>query len=226
MKYGFAFTLLAALLAIYAARQGDWFWLLLWPSFSFALVGAAYLGFGTTIFGKQPTGLLSPTRTLMLAPFHVYVILVWHAVRHLSREPAWNRLTESLYIGRRLLSNERAEEFDHIVDLTCEFNEPAAMRESGYISFPTLDGHTPSREELLRRVSLVADLEGTVYIHCAQGHGRTATLAVAYLLHEKNASSVDDAVDFLLQRRPAAHLNRAQRKLLDDVYGAIEDSDV
>ena len=220
MKYGSAFAILAMLTAIYAVREGGWYFVLLWPALSFALVSIAYFGAGVFIFGKQPSGTLSIGRSLLLAPFLVYLNFVWHAVRFFSRETAFNRLTDNVFIGRRLLSHERASNFDHIVDLTCEFNEPRALRKSGYISLPTLDGHYADQETLLQSVARIAELKGTVYIHCAQGHGRTATLAIAYLIQQRISETIDDAVNYVLERRPNAHLGRTQRTMLEAIYGA------
>jgi protein-tyrosine phosphatase len=214
MKYGIAFTLLAALIAYIAIINGGSAYLLLWPALSFFLVAFAYFGAGPTVFGKQQCGTLEPSRQILLAPFLLYLWLVWHMVRLISREAPYNQLTESVFIGRRLLSSERPKQFDHVVDLTCEFNEPSAMRSTGYISFPTLDTHHPSIEELRRRVEIIANLDGTVYIHCAQGHGRTATLAIAYLLQTGHSATVDDAIRYVLDRRPLAHLGRSQRQIL------------
>ena len=192
MKYGLAFAILAVLIAIYAIRNGGWFYLLLWPAVSFALVSVAYLFASVSVFGKLPNGTLPLGRSILLAPFLAYLALVWHIVRYFSREPAFNQLTDTVFIGRRLLSHERRSDFDHIVDLTCEFSEPPALRSLGYISFPTLDGHYPTTDTMRQRVARVAELDGTVYIHCAQGHGRTATFAIAYLLHLGLSASVDD----------------------------------
>ena len=214
MKYGPAFAILATLIAIYAIRNGGWLYLLLWPALSFALVAFAYLTADVSVFGKRSSGTLSLSRTILLAPFLAYLSLVWHVVRYLSREPAYNQLTETVFIGRRLLSHERPPHFEHIVDLTCEFNEPSALRSSGYISFPTLDGHFSQTDTLLDRVARIAELDGTVFIHCAQGHGRTATFAIAYLIHMGVSASVDEAVQYVLQRRPAAHCGRSQYAML------------
>ena len=218
MKYGLAFAILAVLIAVVAIRNGGWFYILLWPALSFALVAVAYFGAGVVIFGKRPNGTISTSRLILLAPFLVYLTLVWHAIGCFSREPAFDQLADTVFIGRRLLSRERPSHFDHIVDLTCEFNEPLALRASSYISFPTLDGHFPAAETLLERVRRVADLDGTVYIHCAQGHGRTATFAIALLLQQGISTSVDNAVSYVLERRPHARLVRSQYVMLCSMY--------
>lgn len=214
MKYGIIFTLFAVLIACVAIANGGWAYFLLWPSLSFLLVAIAYFGAGPIVFGKQPDGTLEPTRQLLLAPFLLYLWLVWHIVRMVSRESPYDQLTESVFIGRRLLSSERPIHFDHIVDLTCEFNEPLALRSTGYISLPTLDTHHPSLDELRRRAEIIANLDGNVYIHCAQGHGRTATLAIAYLIHIGHSTSNEDAIKYVLDCRPLAHLGRSQHKIL------------
>ena len=218
MKYGTGFAVLSVLTAIYAVRNGDWHYLLLWPALSFGLVSIAYFGAGVIIFGKRPNGTLSVGRSVLLAPFLMYLTLIWHLVRFFSSESAFNQLTENVFIGRRLLSHERPTHFDHIVDLTCEFNEPHGLRSTGYISYPTLDGHFTLPEVLRQRVAQIAELDGNIYIHCAQGHGRTATFAIAYLVHVGIAASVDDAVNYVLDRRPDAHLNRSQRAMLCSIY--------
>ncbi|TWU09910.1 hypothetical protein Pla52o_58090 [Novipirellula galeiformis] len=200
MKYGTSFAILAALMAIYTFHNGSWFYILLWPALSFALVSIAYFGAGTVVFGKRPNGTLSPGHSVLLAPFLAYLALVWHLVRYFFRESAYNQQTENVFIGRRLLSDERPSHFDHIVDLTCEFNEPVGLRSPGYISFPTLDGHYMAPDVLTQRAAQVAKLDGNVYIHCAQGHGRTATFAIAYLLHVGLWTSVDDAVKYVLKK--------------------------
>lgn len=121
MKYGTAFATLSLLFAIYAISSGGWSYLLLWPFVSFALVSAAYFGVGTRIYGKLPDGTLPLFRWILLLPFLAYLSLVWHALRLFSREPPFSQLTDNVYIGRRLLSSERPPDFDHIIDLTCEF---------------------------------------------------------------------------------------------------------
>jgi len=65
-------------------------------------------------------------------------------------------------------------------------------------------------DAFLALVREVADWPGPVYIHCAQGHGRTGTLAAAVLLAKGHCDSVDAAIARLRAARPRLALSKAQ----------------
>ena len=65
-------------------------------------------------------------------------------------------------------------------------------------------------EAFLVLVREVAQWPGAVYIHCAQGHGRTGTFAAAVLLAKGHCDSVDAAVARLRAVRPRLALGKAQ----------------
>ena len=86
-----------------------------------------------------------------------------------------------------------------------------------YWTFPILDG-SPSTPEALEQVArAIMDLPGDVYIHCAEGHGRTALVATSLLLARGDVRSADEAVALVLERRPLARMNASQRKVVDEV---------
>jgi protein-tyrosine phosphatase len=92
-----------------------------------------------------------------------------------------------------------------VVDLASEFTEvPAFRRCRGYLCLPTLDGTTPSEQQLLAGVSHISRhlANGSVYVHCALGHGRSATLVVAFLLLTNHAQTIEDAVAMVRAKRP------------------------
>ena len=126
MKYGILFAAVAVLLVLSAAIHGGWQLFFLWPSLSFGIVAVGYLHFGPKVYGKSRHGLLSPITQFLLLPYLLYLWTVWYAVRLVKRESAFNRLTDNIFIGRRLLSHEMPQDIDHVIDLTCEFNEPKA----------------------------------------------------------------------------------------------------
>jgi protein-tyrosine phosphatase len=51
---------------------------------------------------------------------------------------------------------------------------------------------------------------GPVYVHCAQGHGRSATFAAAWLLAAGSAKDARDAVEKLRSKRPLVRLTVGQ----------------
>ena len=60
-------------------------------------------------------------------------------------------------------------------------------------------------------------LPGDVYIHCAEGHGRTALVATSILLARGDAQSAGEAIARVLEQRPLARMNAAQRKTVNEV---------
>ena len=220
MKYGVLFAIVAVLLAGSAILHGGWRLLLLWPAISFGVVAIGYLYFGPIIYGKTSQGVLSIFMQLVLLPFLLYLWSVWYALRLVKREPALNQLTDKVYIGRRLLSHEFPDKIDHVVDLTCEFSEPKALRSCSYYSYPILDGFAPSADKLRQWVGEVAMLPGTVFIHCAEGHGRTGLFAAALLLTTGHSKTPDEALQLIRSKRPRVRLGGHQQSVLNGMHKA------
>lgn len=220
MKYGVLFAIVATLLVASAALHGGWQWLLLWPAISLGIVAAGYLHVGPAVFGKSSRGVLSPSAHLFLLPYLLSVWFLWHSLRLVKREPAFHQLTEGIFIGRRLLLHEFPSNINHVIDLTCEFNEPGISRSAAYHAFPILDGSVPAVDQLREWAMTVAKLSGNIYIHCAEGRGRTGLFSAALLLVSGYSKSPDDALRYVISRRPMVRLNRQQiavlNALLDD----------
>ena len=138
--------------------------------------------------------------------------------RTLRRESPFNELMDGIIIGRRLLPGEYPEGIESVVDLTAEFPESPRTRQGRtYRAFPILDASpcTPAALEEIARA--IMDLPGDVYIHCAEGHGRTALVATSLLLTRGDVQSGDEAITWVLERRPLARMNATQRKTVDEV---------
>ncbi len=58
-----------------------------------------------------------------------------------------------------------------------------------------------------------------VYVHCRNGHGRTTTFLAAYFIHK--GKTVEEALAYVLGKRPSGHLNDVQRSFLGQ-YGNKE----
>ncbi|MCB9920538.1 MAG: dual specificity protein phosphatase family protein [Planctomycetaceae bacterium] len=222
MKYGILFATVAVLLVMLPVSQRGWQILLLWPAVSFGIVSLGYLRLGPRVYGKSERGLLSPMTQLVLLPYLLYLWAVWYAVRIVKREPAFNTLTENISIGRRLLSRELPNDIDHVVDLTCEFNEPKALRSLTYHSFQILDGFVPSSGQLHEWSDRISKLSGNIYIHCAEGHGRTGLMAAGVLLHLGHSQTPDEALQFIRSKRPLVRLGQRQLAVLNEMHKLAE----
>ena len=82
------------------------------------------------------------------------------------------------------------------------------------MSFPILDAGVPAVDELELLLSQVQG--GRVYIHCAQGHGRTGLVATALLLRQEKVKTVSEAISLLQKQRPRLKLNQLQEKFLEE----------
>jgi len=167
------------------------------------------------IFGKRADGTRAQWSTILLLPFLGPVWAYWHIRRPRLEEAPWHELLPDLVIGRRLLDSEFDLEVDHIVDLTCEYTaDPQQRRHPGYLCLPIVDGTAPPVVVLQQYVAKLQQLEGRIYLHCAEGHGRTGTVAAALLLARGAAADVDDALAQIISARPKARLYAGQLRVL------------
>jgi hypothetical protein len=216
VRYGVLFLLFGALLAYEAISPYGWHWVLLWPALSFCLVAAAYLGLGPCLFGKREDGSLAWYSVLPLLPYFLYTWGLWHLLRLFRNEDCFNEFAPGLFVGRRAFPHELPKDVSLIVDMTCEFVEPRGVRSGRtYLCFPTLDGSVPTDESFARLVRSVVEWSGPVYIHCAEGHGRSGAAAAAVLVAKGHVSSGEEALVELQEVRPRIGLNKQQKKAVE-----------
>lgn len=214
MKYGLLLFSFAALLSWKAVLSAGWFLLLLWPALSLAFISFGYFFLGPMVFGKRSNGEIPFANAVLLLPWLILQHTVWQILIRVSSEDTVDRLTDRILIGRRLRSGELPDEVHVVVDLTCEFSEPAIIRSGNYFSFPVLDATAPTPNKLLSWIKSTQDTTGTVFIHCAQGHGRTGMFAAALLYADGAFPTVEAALRFVQQKRPGVRVSRAQRDCL------------
>lgn len=131
-------------------------------------------------------------------------------------------MAPGLWIGRRVSSRCLPPGTTLVVDLTSEFWEPWRVRhapEGGptarrYVCLPILDHGVPDGAAFRALVERVAKEKGTVFVHCAQGFGRSAVFAAAVMIRRGLARDLDDAVDQLKRVRPSVRLSAEQKKLV------------
>lgn len=219
MKYALILGLMSLVLvgAGFTHPQTAWVWW--WTGGSFALValGYAHTRLGASVLGKRANGRIAPLHKLLLFPYLAFTWTVWHLYRLLDRTPATHRIADDLVVGRRLLPHELPGEFAHYVDLTAEFEEPKSIRNhASYFSLPVLDADVPGK--LALRAACQRMAVGRVYVHCAQGHGRTGMFAAALLAERGVVTSASQALNLLRQQRPGINWNARQRQFMEEYF--------
>jgi hypothetical protein len=219
LLYAFTFlVLMAVCLAAPFVTWNDIGWIALLPAYvsvSFGLLAVAYAGVGSRVLFKRQNGGRSPIGWLLLAPYFVLNEFTFRAYRLLSREPPFVQVAPNLSFGRRLLAYEtETAGWASVLDLAGEFT--AARLPQRYRSLPVLDATAPTETELQSAVAWIAEgiASGTVYVHCALGHGRSACVILAYLLQSGLIDSVDSGIERLRSLRPGVRIHPPQRRLL------------
>lgn len=215
MKYGVLFLIIGVVLLLQGVINGGLYWILLWPGVSFALVASGYLWIGPRVFGKRSDGTMAWYAIASLLPYLLLTWVTWHLVRLTTKEDCFNEVAPGLFVGRRPCGNEIPSNVTLIVDLTAEFTECKSVRAGReYLMFPMLDTGIANADSFQQLVRRVADWSMPVYIHCAQGHGRSGTLAAAVMIARGHATTVDEAVERLRAARPQLDIGRNQREFL------------
>ena len=216
-RYAAAFFSLAAAALSLGVIDAHAIILFCWPALSWLAVGWNYLHPDAGVFAKR--GPTVPTlRKLCILPHTLLLYVVWHATRLFSREPAFAELLPGVLIGRRLLPGEWPA-VATVVDLAVELDDlppPAAQ----HLTTLLLDGSAPEPTWLRTAPSRIDTAQLPVYIHCAQGHGRTAMFAASLLLHRRLAANVDEALGMVLAVRPHARPNTRQVRALRRAWEA------
>ena len=223
MRLGSLLLLLATCLLAEAAfllpRRG---WLLAWLAISLVVVGLGYVGLGARVFGKRPDGTLAFGSIVILLPYLLSIWGIWRLKRLVSSGKPFDELTGDVIVGRRLYPWEYPPGVDHVLDLTCEFPEFRAVRQAKhYRCFPILDGHVPELSELMTLVRQLSDVEGTLYVHCAEGYGHAALVSASILLARGLAADPHEAISMVQAKRPRVALMKSQRQMLAQVASAL-----
>ena len=185
-------------------------WLLVWSGPSFCTVAAAYARQEPRVFGKRLDGTLAWGRCVLLLPYLLLTWLLWYCQTRFSREAACKRSHRG-YGSDDPAVKELPPGVTLVVYLTSEFGEPRALRTGRtYLCLPTLDNAAPDPEAFREAVRRAASWGGTVYIHCALGHGRSALTAVAVPAARGLAADPEAAFARVKSARPGVNLNYGQ----------------
>jgi hypothetical protein len=214
------FSWLISALAIYGSIMVE----TILPTLVLANVAVAFIGVGLAfglktpgIFMKAPNGRLAFLSYLIFWPYLGINQMLLRLYRLLSKESPVDEIIPGLYLGRRLWNTEKEKliqgDICAVVDASAEWGEASfILKHCRYLCLLVLDTSPPTQEQLREGVLWIEkQLQyGGVFLHCAVGHGRSATIIAAYLLHAKVVLGVQEAIDFIKRKRPRINVNPAQ----------------
>jgi protein-tyrosine phosphatase len=189
-------------------------WILLWPAAVLAATAVVYVRRAPRALGKRPDGTIAWWAWLAWAPLFGYMRLMHELARWFTRESVGDEVAPGVWVGRRPRLHEVPPATAIVVDLCAELPEaPGVAARQRYLAVPTLDATAPTPREIAAAVDAVLAAGGPAFIHCAFGHGRSATVAAAVLIRRGDAT-LDDVEPRMRARRPRIGLNADQRAAL------------
>jgi len=218
-RIGVRYFMASAALFGLAALFSPGAWILLWPAVALGLVAAGYLGAGASVYGKTGAALPFPARLLLAPRLAGQQLSLAHYRR---RSDLWNEVARGVWIGARPSEAEARDVValgvTAVLDLTAEFEEPAAFARTDYRCLPVLDLTAPTRAQLEEAVAFIdrTATRGVVYVHCKAGYSRSAVVVGAWLLSSGRAATVDEALGILRQARPGIVVRPEVRRALAD----------
>lgn len=208
MKYVlFFFCLSVVLLMTMINLDSPWRYLILWPCGSSVILTLAYLtNTPTLIAGKTNQGSLSYFMSILTLPWLILTWITWIIQAIFSQEEGVSQVQGTkIYLSRWPVFGPDARSFDRVIDLTAECPRWYQIGQ-GYECIPCLDG-MPLKNFLPMQP---IDTQMKVLIHCAQGHGRSATFTSILLQRMGLFATTEEAYHHILISRPLAQVSLEQ----------------
>lgn len=202
----------SAMLTLCGWLFGGGYWLLLWPAMALLMVALGYVGLGSSIFQKSPSGRISPSARVLLAP---YQLGAWCSFLYFS---AKNERVSEVVSGVLLGSYPRHHLLaDAVLDMTSEWQKSRYAAPLSYQACPQMDLLAPDVEALERAVLALNQLKpaGVVLVHCALGLSRSAIVVAAWLIKQHYARSVDESIAIIRKARPGVIFRTSHRDVLN-----------
>ena len=223
MVYSAVFILFGIVCLYIAAKS-----LLLWIALFLLNIGISFFGVGIAfglmkpcIFMKRPNGTFPLVSYAIFWPYFLVNHLSLYIYNRLSSEDQFDEILSGLYLGRKPAWFDKSKtdrlNIRCVLDLTSEFKEVKFLRcKKIYRLIPLLDTFAPTFEELKEGVNLISKniKSGSIYVHCALGHGRSATFIAAYLLESSYKKNINEVLSFIQKIRPKIGLTKSQLTVL------------
>lgn len=218
---------------------GKWpeLWLImLWPCLSLLTMAFWYAydsQAGIAILNKnQRTGQIPGGTMILMAPYF-FVANGWWLVRHKLVlqwvENPYDKVASDgqgdIYVGRWPLyyPSQFPTTATGVVDVTAEWwARDCVTRGRNYLCLPSLDCDMPDTMAMLRGARKVArEWNGGLYVHCANGHGRSSCFAALVMLFRRQASSWREAFKMMRTHRQYIHIQAPQERIMEKLEAII-----
>jgi hypothetical protein len=167
---------------------------------------------------------------VLFLPYRLLAGLVFALLRRFDSMDLMHPVGARLYVGRLPLPADHPRLADmgvtSVLNLCAEFPRLSRLGGASGVTteyLPILDGAAPSPHQFRAAVEWIAarHAEGhSVLVHCAQGRGRSVTVAAAALCRLGEAASPEEALARIVAARPRARPSRKQRLALAQFLSA------
>ena len=220
-----------AVLGVGVGIKTDWYALVIalyWAALSLLVVSAGYIFSYGKLFWKRPDGRIPVWSKVLFLPFFVGTHGYNRLVRMKDSEPAFEKVTKGIYLGRRLTPLDYDLLLEHdigaVLDSTAEFDALQTSSLGGgidYLNLPILDHDVPTSEQVEMAIRWIEEniRNGrNVLIHCALGKGRAVILVLAYLLVKTEEENLQQALQNIQLKSPRCRPNLKQMEWLTDLF--------
>lgn len=182
---------------------------------------------------RTTNGNTMPSSEWLYARSVLYPTLAWNVLlgRVLRVRPWWSTIDEYVVLGARPLRRDvprlAAEGIRAVVNTCEEFSGPLDLyRKFGIeqLHLPTIDFVHPTLADVQRAMAFIEAHVAAgrrVYVHCKAGRGRSATIALCWLMKSR-CLSAEAAQQWLVQKRPHVNRHLAHRPVVAQFAAALE----
>lgn len=161
-----------------------------------------------------------------------YPTLLWNVIlgRWFKKRNWWDRIDQHVVLGAFPFASDvpkLANEGVKAVINTCEeYRGPVTEYQKYNIEqmrMPTIDFTHPSYQDVCRAVEFIDQNinDGkSVFVHCKAGRGRSATVAICWLMKAKQISAAD-AQHWLTEKRPHVNQHLPSRPVVQEFERAF-----
>jgi atypical dual specificity phosphatase len=145
----------------------------------------------------------------------------------------WDQVDALLFVGARPFRSDVRRLYDLGIRAVVNTCEEYAGPINAYSNFgikqlhlPTIDFLSPSLEDVRTGVKFIEDSHNKgqpVYVHCKAGRGRSATIALCWLMYTHKINPVD-AFKQLKEKRKQVSKNLAQRPVVQLYWDSISNT--